>query len=265
VLLSHGNRRNLILVAVLAVLTAANALMHLTFAGYGLNWARLGELTALNVITVMMVVIAGRITPAFTGNWLRMQGGDPAAVRQSATLDRYALISAALMVPADLITGYPALGGVVALAAAALNGARLARWSGWRAAREPLLWILHVGYAWIVLALLLKGLAAFTDAVPATVWFHAMGVGAIGTLILGVMTRVAVGHTGRPLKLQPFATLIYIGILAAAVVRLLVAFQVMGAGIGLPVSSLAWAIAFFLFVLLYWPILSQARADGRSG
>lgn len=265
VLLRFGSRHNLILVALLIVLFLTNLAMHLDFAGLMPGMGRLGEIIALDLIALMMVVIGGRITPAFTANWLRIQGQDPNLVKRSERLDRYALIATALMIPADLLTGYPAAGGAVALLAALANGLRISRWAGWRTLDEPLLWILHIGYLWIVVALLIKGLVPFVAGLAETTWFHAMGTGAIGTLVLGVMTRVAMGHTGRPLHLPRYAIGIYIGVLAAGIARLLAATGVADHRLGITFSAVAWMVAFILFVVIYWPILSRPRVDGRPG
>ena len=264
VLLAHGNKRNLIMVAILLLLTLANGMMHAGFMTGSGFWLTLGQLTAFNLITLMMVVIGGRIIPLFTINWLRNNGGDIAAVAPSARLDRVALITTALLVPADWLMGFPWITGFLAAVAGVLHGARLATWGGWKTGREPLLWILHLGYVWIVVALLLKGAAAF-NLVAASVWQHALGVGAMGTLILGIMTRVALGHTGRSLALPPFGVLIYLAITLGALSRVLTAVHVMDYRVGLSIAAIGWTLAFSLFVLIYWPILSRPRADGRPG
>ena len=264
VLLAHGNKRNLIMVAILLLLTLANGMMHAGFMTGSGFWLTLGQLTAFNLITLMMVVIGGRIIPLFTINWLRNNGGDIAAVAPSARLDRVTLITTALLVPADWLIGFPWITGFLAAIAGVLHGARLVTWGGRKTGREPLLWILHLGYAWIVVALLLKGAAAF-NLVAASVWQHALGVGAMGTLILGIMTRVALGHTGRSLALPPFGVLIYLAITLGALSRVLTAVHVMDYRVGLSIAAIGWTLAFSLFVLIYWPILSRPRADGRPG
>lgn len=264
VLLAHGNKRNLVLVALLGLLAAANLLMHLSFAGIWPAAGRLGEVLALDLIAVIMIVIGGRITPAFTANWLRFQGRDPSLVRLSARADRWAMVTALLMVPADLVTAAPWLGALVALAAALANGWRLWLWRGWLAAREPLLWVLHLGLAWVALALALKAATPLLE-LSASAWIHAMGTGAAGTLILGVMTRVALGHTGRPLSLPRGALAIYLAVLAAGLARLLAALNLMDQRLALVVAAVGWVSAFTMFLLLYWPILSRPRADGRPG
>lgn len=264
VLLRHGNRRNLVLIAMLGLLTAANALMHLSFMGLWPEGARLGEVLALDLIAVIMVVIGGRITPAFTANWLHFTGRDPGVVQRPDSLDRWAFRATLLMVPADLLLPWPWIGAGVALAAAFLNGWRLALWSGWAARAEPLLWVLHLGVGWVALALLFKGLTPWLGFMP-TLWIHAMGVGAIGTLILGVMTRVALGHTGRALRLPRGAVSIYLAIIVAAVARLAVALNLLPYRAGVTVSALFWVLAFGLFLAYYGSILSRPRADGRPG
>lgn len=264
VLIRHGSRRNYPLAAALGALLLANGLMHLEMAGVpGIAYGT-GALLGMNLITLFMVVIGGRITPAFTANWLRMHGGAPERIRRSEWLDRVALISVALMIPADWMTGQPWLGALVALVAAISNGARCLRWSGWLAYREPLLWILHLGYAWIVVALLLKSLTPLLGLAP-TVWLHAMGAGAAGTLIIGVMTRVSLGHTGRTMQLPRWAVSMYWAILLAGVIRILAATPLLDYRLGLTVSALAWSLAFALFVAFYWLILTRPRVDGRFG
>lgn len=264
VLVRHGSRRNYPLAAALAALLVANALMHLEMSGVRAIPYGAGALLGMNLITLFMVVIGGRITPAFSANWLRMHGGSPERVQRSERLDQVALISVAAMIPADWVTGLPWLGALVALVAAIANGVRCWRWSGWLTAREPLLWILHLGYAWIVVALLLKALTPWLGW-PPTVWLHAMGAGAAGTLIIGVMTRVSLGHTGRPLQLPRGAVSMYWAIVLAGVTRILVATPLLDYRLGLSVSGVLWSLAFALFVVFYWTILTRPRVDGRFG
>jgi uncharacterized protein involved in response to NO len=264
VLLRHGNKRNLPIAGILLLLSLANLMMHIGFISSSPLWLMQGELMALGLITLMMIVIGGRIIPLFTTNWLRNHNHPAGTVKSFAPLDRAALITTLFVIPTDFVTGSPWLSGVVALLAGILNGLRLLGWGGWRTGREPLLWILHLGYAWIVVALLLKSAAAFNLTAP-TAWQHALGVGAMGTLILGVMTRVALGHTGRSLSLPRFGIVIYIAITVAGLARVLVALQVLDYRVGLLFAAIGWSLAFGVFTLIYWPILTQPRVDGRPG
>jgi uncharacterized protein involved in response to NO len=263
VVIRHRNWRNLVVVGVVLLLAAANTMVHAGIAGFGDHWARAGELLALNLIVLLMVIIAGRITPAFTVNWLRKTGRDGSSVRVMPGLERLVVPITALMIPADLV-GSPGMSAGVALVAALLHGVRLVQWRGWHTVSEPLLWILHVAYLWIVVALVLKALAP-VDAIAASAWIHALGAGAIGTLIVGVMTRVAAGHTGRPLQLVRHAVWLYVAITAGAIARVLTALGLLAAGTGLALAAVGWVVAFAGFAVLYWPVLSRARVDGRAG
>ncbi len=265
VLLRHGNKRNLILVGVLGLLTLGNLLMHLGLVTGKTGLLKLGQTLALDIITLMMVVIAGRIIPAFSANWLRQNGGDPEWVTRSARTDQMAMLSVLLLVIAELLPSPAWLVGALALAAGAINGLRLVQWAGWRTWREPMLWILHLAYAWIVLALLLRGLDRLGGAGLTSLWQHTLGVGAMGTLIIGVMSRVAMGHTGRPIKLPRFGGLMFLAIIAATLLRLAAANQWVDYRIGVTLAALGWILAFALFVVLYWPVLTRPRADGRPG
>lgn len=251
-------RRQAILVLVLTTLWGLDLLFHWT-----------GEtrfLHALVLLTaVLILVIGSRITPAFTANWLRTQGRDPRSVVVRPLLDRVGLVAALVMVVVEAgAWQVPLLSGSVAMLAALLVLARLAGWSGWLTRREPLLWILHVGHLWVAAGFALRGLAAFS-LVPDTAWLHALGAGAMGTMILAVMTRVTVGHTGRPLRLRPGGLCAYGFILAAGMARVLVALGWLPLMPGLWLASLAWSAAWLIFLVFYGPILMAPRADGKPG
>lgn len=265
VLWRHDNRRNLILVLVLALLTLGNALMHMGFINDRFDWLKRGEQLGFDVITVMMVVIAGRITPAFSGNWLRAHGGDPTRIRQIPTLERGGVLIVLVLLLAGLLHLPDSVTGSLALAAAVLHGARLYLWRGWQVRKEPLLWVLHLGYVWLVLALLLRGLILLGADLPGVVWQHMLGIGAMGTLIIGVMSRVALGHTGRPLTLPRFGVAMYWLVTLAVLARLWAALGWPEHAPAVAVSALAWASAFALFLVLYLPVLASPRADGRPG
>ncbi len=262
ILIRHGNRRNVPLGGMILLLAVANLLMHIGFNTGGTAWLQHGQALAMGLLTLMMLVIGGRIIPLFTGNWFRNHG-IPVTVTARPILDRAAIVVTALLIPAEWIA-YPWLTGALALVAAVLNGWRLSGWKGWHTWREPLLWVLHLGYTWVVVALLLKGLSAFEWVAPAS-WQHALGAGAMGTLIVGVMTRVALGHTGRPLTLPAFGWLIYAGISLAAICRVGAALGWLDYRLGVMIAAVGWCFAFSLFVFIYWPILSRPRVDGRPG
>lgn len=259
VLLRYGNKRNLILAVVLALLTTCNFAMHAGAYTQNTQWLWAGETSALGLITLIMVIIGGRIIPMFTANTLRSQGMNVDFIKNSALLNQLSIFGTALLIPLNFFTHYSVAVGLFTLCVAVVNGIRLAQWGGLSARREPLLWILHIGYGWIVLALLFKGLHLLGAPIPISVWQHALGVGAMSGLILGMMTRVSLGHTGRALKLPRFGVAIYAAIILAAIARVLVALGLINFQWGLALATLLWVCAFSVFIYRYMFILTTPR------
>jgi len=258
-LAKSGNRRNYFFVALLLALGAANLAFHLAMAGLAAVPVRLGLALGLDLVLFAMAVMGGRVIPMFTSNAI------PAArSRRIPWIERLALGSVLALVAADalgmaggLVAG--ALSGVAALA----HGARLALWRPWLTWRRPMVWILHASYAWIVVHLALRALAALA-LVPAAMATHALAIGAIGGLTLGMMTRTARGHTGRPLQAGAIETLCYALVMAAAVSRVAVPLVAPAATLVATLTAGAlWSLAFALFTARYWPILSRPRLDGN--
>jgi uncharacterized protein involved in response to NO len=256
-LVAAGNRRNYPLLAPVAVLAIANLLTHLQTLGvavpFGLGW-RLG----IAVVIVLISVIGGRIVPAFTRNWLNARGLSP--VPPAADMvDRTALgvLHAGLIGWTFLPDWRPV--GALLLVASALNLTRLARWRGVATLDEPLLLVLHVGYLWLVVGVALLGLALLTDAVPYAAAVHALTAGAMGTMILAVMTRATLGHTGRVLRADVATMVIYALVSVAAVLRLVAAWVSKGQLDLLEVAVAAWVGAFVLFAAEYGLMLLAPR------
>ncbi|ERP91977.1 short-chain dehydrogenase [Marinobacter sp. ES-1] len=218
---------------------------------------------ALIMALALISIIGGRITPAFTAGWLRQRGGNAEAVKMIPGLDMAALFSMILLM-ASLVTGWKTLAAVIAVVAAALMLVRLYNWKGWLARSEPLLWILHLSILWVPVALLLLA-GSLVAGWPSNAWSHAAGAGAVGCLILGVIARVSLGHTGRPLKLPKGMVLAFVAIQLAAVIRVLTAFSIIPWHPGIGTSTLLWVIAYGLFLVRYAGILARPRADGREG
>ena len=152
----------------------------------------------------------------------------------------------------------------VALTAAAAHAARLWLWQPWRTLGTPLVWILHAAYAWIVVALVLRGLAE-AGWVSASLATHALTAGAIGGMTLGMMSRVARGHTGRPLVAGGAERAVFLLVQLAAILRVFGVLAWPGLYLAwIQGSGLLWAAAFGVYAVRYWPILSQPRADGRA-
>ncbi|MCM0613167.1 NnrS family protein [Marinobacter sediminum] len=218
---------------------------------------------ALIMAMALISIIGGRITPAFSTGWMRQQGLDPSTVRVVPALDLTSLACMILLM-LSLVMGWQTASGVLAIAAAILVSVRLAGWKGWHTRREPLLWILHLSILWIPVALVLLAGTLLADW-PSNAWSHAAGAGAISCLILGVMARVSLGHSGRPLILPRGMVMAFVAIHLAAAIRVLTALTVIPWHPGIGISTALWLLAFGMFLARYTVILASPRPDGKEG
>jgi uncharacterized protein involved in response to NO len=163
--------------------------------------------------------------------------------------------------PSVLPPRHPAV-GLLSATAAILAAGRAVHWGTRHTLREPLLWVLHVGYAWIPLGLLAEAATVWGAPFVGTVATHALTTGAIGTMTLGMMARVTLGHTGRPLTATRGLHVAFVAITGAAVARA-VAGAPTGSRVWLDVGGTLWAAAFVLFLVTLGPALFKPRADGR--
>ncbi|MCC6766242.1 MAG: NnrS family protein [Deltaproteobacteria bacterium] len=259
-----GQVRNYGVVAMVMVLAATNLAVHAQALDLADASAARGLRCALDLVTALVVVIGGRITPAFTANAF-LRAGIDAEVRGWRWLDRLAVATAVLVVVGDLVAPGTAASGVLAGAAALAVGARLAGWRSLRTWRDPLVWSLHAGMAWVVVGYLLVAASNLGAAIAPSAGVHALTAGAMGAMIMAVVTRVSLGHTGRPLVLPRGAAAAYGLVHAGALLRVCAAIHAGAAGTLLVAGGLVWAAAFAVFVWVYAPILVSARADGKPG
>jgi uncharacterized protein involved in response to NO len=249
------DRRYLLLLPILLALAAANLAYHaFVLAGDGERAAR--ALTA-GVYAVMLVFVlkGGVLVPIFTGNALRALGrGDQPPF--CMPLETAAVLAVVLLAALDLAGAPRAAVGGAALACALVHGIRTARWRGWRVADQPLLAPLHVAFAWLIAAFALRAAADLADAVPATAWLHAFTVGALGLMMLGLMNRVALRHTGRPLDVPPAMRVAYLSMFAAGAVRLAATVHGLG-GWAIALAAVLWAAPFVVYLSLYGATLLQ--------
>lgn len=251
--------RNYAFSAMLLGLTLANALFHAGALGYGPDKASLGLHLALYLIVLTIVVMGGRVIPYFTERRLNSTARKWQAVEWLAPATVVAMLAARLgNIDSTLIVSFAA-------AAAIAHAVRLAGWHDKRLWRVPLLWVLHLGYGWIVVGFALDALNA-AGLAPPFLALHAYAAGGIGVLTMGMMSRVSLGHTGRPLetpKIMPWAF---------AVINLAAAARVFGPLL-FPAQTfmlqqlggVLWLAAFAAFALVYAPMLWRPRVDGKPG
>ena len=259
--LRRSRNRNQFFVVLLLALAAANVLFHLSHTGLIALSELLPLRFALYLIVVIVAIMSGRVIPSFTQNAIR-----GARIRRWRVLDIAAIAALALAL-ASVLAEMPGLvSGPVCLLAAALHAARLAMWDPWSTRKQPILWILHLSYAWIPVALLLLGVAALGAAVPTMLADHALGVGVVGGMILGMITRTARGHTGRSLQPGRIEVTAYALVVIAAATRVLVPLVLPSAyRSALLISGAFWSLAFLLYLLVYVPMLTKSRVDGQGG
>ncbi|MGE0735897.1 MAG: NnrS family protein [Alphaproteobacteria bacterium] len=257
------NWRNLPMIIPVAVLGVANLLTHHEAAGDSGMPSGIGWRLALAAVLILISVVAGRIVPSFTRNWLmKRRASELPAVH--GLIDRCALgsLHAGLLGWAILPNFQPF--GWLLLAAGAANLWRLLRWRGLATFAEPLVLILHVGYAWLAIGIALLGLSLLDLGIAQSAAIHALTAGAIGTMTLAVMTRATLGHTGRELTAGRWTAAIYLLVTAAAVVRVIAA---LANDWTLPlfiVAASLWVAAFGLFAIHYGPMLLLPKRPGKQ-
>lgn len=252
------NWRNLPITAALALLFVGNLLTHLDAMNVA-ETSAVGVRIGVATLVMLVALIGGRITPSFTRNWLVKNAPAEEAPTPFGHLDRFAL--AATLTALVAWVAVPDSGPTAALqiiAGAALL-LRLARWRGSRTWGEPMLFVLHLGYSWVALGLLLMGGNRFFALTDATTVLHALTAGAIGTMTLAVMTRATRGHTGRPLNADRGTIAIYASVTLAALVRIGAPWTGEYYFVSIAAAATLWSLAFSLFVLLYLPMLWGRR------
>jgi len=259
-LVRGGQKRNLFFIPLLGAFALADLLVHLELFGFAYGSARAGNFLALDLIILLIVIMGGRVIPFFTERAL--SGVSP---RRWQWLEWSSIASVIAFMLAELFLPGSIPAGVMAGLAAASNGLRLAGWYTKRFWAVPLLWVLHLGYAWVVVGFCLKTLAAL-DLVPPQLTLHAFTVGGIGVLTLGMMARVSLGHTGRPLKAAGPVAFAFALINLAAVLRgiapIIFPYWLLQL---VALSGGLWILSFLIFVVIYTPILISPRVDGLPG
>jgi uncharacterized protein involved in response to NO len=241
-----------------SLLAGANILFHvLNLSGTETD---LPERMALAMVMMLLALIGGRVTPNFTGEFLTESG----RAEQPASFSRYDGLSIALVgfaVLSWIVQPHSMATGWIFVAAGLANLGRLARWYGWATWREPLVLILHFGYGWFALSLLILGGSILGVGLPKEDAVHAFTSGAVGAMTLAVMTRASLGHTGRPRHAGPLTVLIYILVNLGAVLRVFGPMTDLPTNFVLGVAAGSWSGAYLLFAIFYGPFLLRQSLD----
>jgi len=259
-ILGARSRRNYKVLAILAAFALTHAMFLFGVATHA-PWIGATALAAVWVLVLLINLIGGRIIPSFTANWLKRQAVEPPDASTLpppfGRLDLAATLLLTAFAALNVLDAPAWSTAAFGVTTAALLLVRLARWQGWRTLREPLVWVLHLAFAWIPAGIALLSAAAL-GWVPRTAGVHALTSGAIATMIVAVASRAALGHTGRALRSHPVLTAAYVLITFAAVCRV-AATVGPGARTLLIVSATAWTTGFLCFAWRYVPILTVAK------
>lgn len=248
--------RHLVVVFVLLMIW----LMQTGLLIYGYTAFRDGGLI---MVAMLMLLIGGRITPAFSANWLRNVGIKENRITSNAMLEISLMVTLVVLLVA-ILSGFSPVVAIAASVATLLSLIRVMLWRPWLVGAEPLLWILHLSLFWIPVSFaLLAGSYLFNW--PPVAWQHALGIGGVGGLILGVMTRVSLGHTGLALQLPVGMVAAYLFIQASSLIRIFTAFEIISWRWGICLAAATWILAFLMFIFRYLSILCSPRADGLEG
>lgn len=256
------NWRNLPIVSVVIFFLICNALSHMGAIGLA-DSDGVARRLAVAVVVTLITLVGGRIIPSFTRNWL-VKRGTQKLPKSFGNFDRLTLavtlfgIGYWAIVPSGMLTA-----GLTGLAAI-LNFLRLARWCGHATFREPLLWVLHVGYLWIPLGFGLLALSRWWPAISPTGALHALTAGAIGTMTLAVMSRTALRHTGRAPQAGTGLTAVFLLVTLAALLRVSSSFREDFSMPMLGTAAFAWVAAFLVYLVVCGPMLVTRRPGRRK-
>jgi len=244
---------NLQIIVIVSVLAGGNLAFHLEAHRSGL--AEYSTRGGVAMLIVLIALIGGRIIPSFTRNWMTKQGITRRLPTQPTRYDLAVVISTGAALLSWTVAPDARSVGALLMAVGAGQVLRLLRWGGLRSARDPLVFILHLGYFWVPAGLLMLGASIVDTGIPRSAAIHALTAGAMPTMILAVMTRAILGHTGRQLAANSQTVLIYGLITLGALVRVATPLGILDYSNGMQMAALMWAGAFVLFLIAYGPIL----------
>jgi uncharacterized protein involved in response to NO len=252
-----SKNRNMPIVGLVLLFGIADATDYAEAAGTisgGIGWRG-----AIALVVIMISLIGGRIIPSFTRNWMAKRGAKHGLPTQPQHLDLLVIASTALSLVFWLAFPDQQLAGWMLVLAGAAQALRLSRWGGHRTFADPLVLVLHVGYAWVPIGLVLLGLSVAGLNVAQSAGVHALTAGAMTTMIIAVMSRASLGHTGRELKASPLTSVAYVCVTAGALLRVAASLDIGPYGPMLDVAGTVWGLALILFLVRYAPVLWSPR------
>lgn len=251
---------NFIFIPILLFMATANLMVHLSALNIIAIAGVTGSRMMLYLVVLLIVIMGGRVIPFFTE-----RGVSNASTKKWSVIEFLSPVSIVFLAIADLTSLNTIITAYIALFSAVIHFVRLTGWYSGKIWQVPLVWILHIAYSWFVVGFIIKGLPAFSLD-KSLFAYHAFTVGGIGIMTLGMMARVSLGHTGREMKINKGMVLAFILINIAAVVRVIFPMFMTNNYLELiQYAAWLWILAFVIFLVVYTPVWTQARIDGKPG
>jgi uncharacterized protein involved in response to NO len=261
--LLRTRNRNTALLIVLTLLWLADGVFLCASSLGNVELASRSLRVGIDIVLMLITIVGGRIVPAFTGNALRSRGVS-APIRTWLGIEALVIGSMVAMTILDATVPTARSAAIVAGVAAFAHALRMSAWQGHRTGSQPIVWVLHVAYAWLPIGLGLKSLYLLFGTAWAAQWLHALTMGAAGTMVVAVISRATLGHTGRPLVVQKRTSIAY-GLLAAAALIRVAGGSVVSYETAVWGAGALWVSAFVLLLVDYAPVLLRPRVDGKPG
>lgn len=257
--------KNLGFVPLLLLIATGNVLIHLEIMGWTDDTASTGIRLSIGLLILMTVVIGGRVVPFFTSNWLKRHGR-PSDTSAPSWIAPATILTCLVTIIASAFPLNELVLGVFNYLTGALILYRLSHWKGLQTLSDPLTWVLHLGYALMGAGFIAEGLSFTTDLIPEVLAQHVFTIGGLGVMVLGMMSRIALGHTGRPLTIRTAITVAYFMIVLSLLSRVIPPLLLPDFyQLGLSIAGTSWIVAWILYLIIYIPILLAPRPDGKAG
>lgn len=259
------NYRNFFFIPVLLLIATGNFTSHLAHLSNQAQYALWGLKATTFLVALLMIIISGRVIPMFTANGTNTEKSKPIVWIE------YTVIIVQIIIVALYLTNIvgsinPNITGAIFLMGSVFQSIRMLNWKPWVTIYHPLVWSLHLAYSFIPLSMGLFAIHYFTDGISFSAGLHSLTAGAMGTLILAMISRVSLGHSGRSLTLHPCMKYAFYAISLAGFIRIIYSIcDNSTVATGLTLAGILWILAYSCFILIYTPILITARADGRPG
>ncbi len=258
-LTKRWSKRNLIFLPILALLFFGNVLVHGELLGWFSDTLTLGHRLTLDTALLLIVLIGGRVIPAFTTNALRNTGHSLLPITRQP-VEVLAIASMIALLIANALEAPSIWIGGISLTATVTHFIRLSGWRTLQVLGRPIVWVLHLGYLWLIIGFALIAVSAFSDLLSEVTALHTLTIGAIGTLTVGVLTRAGLGHTGREVVASKPIITAYLLLSAATILRVITpVFLFEFYNEAMLISGLLWIMAFSALVWIYYPILTTPR------